>query len=290
MIRGKELEKQAYELAHVQQVLAEIEGNFPHYFNSFIQQPLEPEFEVSIREYEKEQDVYRDYLHLDALEEFQDDPNAFKQHTRKRCPIIRRCLMSHDEAMKAYKRSFQTVTGRQLLDPIRLIANFGKDYVTGFDNKVHEASVTFQDLGLEILNEAAYGCIGVVGYGIQSSLLYGIYPGAFAHRSQNAVWSLYFLSGRKDFGLEDGSEFLMVQANQGTCEQNYFYPAELFGFYSLKVYLLLKSACVDKGVLLNDTYRYVYLSKFCDHVGEVHRNDINVYKWSSEHVESRPWF
>jgi hypothetical protein len=290
MIRGKELEKQAYEPGHVQQVLAEIEGNFPDYFKSFAQQPLDPAFDKHIQEYEKEQEAYREYRDLEALDEFEYDPNAFKSHTRRRCPIIRRCLMSRDEVMKDYRRSFNTVTGRQLLDTVRNIAEFGISYVADFDDEDHENAATYGDLGLKPLNDDKYQCLGVIGYGIQSSLLYGLYPRNFAHRSQDAVWSLYFLSGRKDFGLEDGPEFLMVRPDEGTCEQNFFYPAELFGFYALWAFVLLKSACEDLGITFENRYRYIYLSRFCDHVADTHREDINAFKWSSEYVESQPWF
>jgi hypothetical protein len=290
MIIGKELEEQTYEPGHIQQVLAEIEGNFPGYFKSFAQRPLETIFDEHIQEHEKEQEAYREYLDLEALGEFEYDPNAFKSHTRRRCPIIRRCLMSQDEIMKEYRKSFNMVIGRQLLDTVRNIVEFGISYVADFDDEYHESVTSYGDLGLEPLNEDKCYCPGVIGYGIQSSLLYGVYPRNFAHRSQDAVWSLYFLSGRKDFGLADGSEFLMVHPDQGTCEQNYFYPAELFGFYALKVFVMLKSACEELGIAFEHRYRYVYLSRFCDHVADTHREDINTYKRSSEHVESQPWF
>lgn len=290
MIRGKELEEQAYEPEHIQQVLTEIEANFPGYFETFAQQPLEPVFGEHIQKYEKEQEAYRKYLDLEALEEFEYDPNAFKSHTAKQCLIIRRCLWSQDEVMRDYKESFGRVSGRQLLDTVHNIAKFGVSYVADFDDEAHKSADTYSDLGLEPLNEDQCHCLGVIGYGIQSSLLYGVYPHSFAHRSQDAVWSLYFLSGRKDFGLADGSEFLMVHPDQGTCEQNYFYPAELFGFYALRVFLMLESACADLGITFEDRYRYVHLSRFCDHVADTHREDINTFKWSSEHVESQPWF
>ena len=192
--------------------------------------------------------------------------------------------------MKAYHRSWGRVTGRQLLDAVHNIAKFGLSYMAHFDDEEHEAAATQDDLGLEPLNDGKYGCGGVIGYGIQSSLLYGLHPRNFAHRSQDAVWSLYFLSGRQDFGLADGSEFLMVHSDLGTCEQNYFYPAELFGFYALKAFLMLKSACKKLGITFYDPYRYIYLSRFCDHIADAHRKDITTFKQSSDYVESQPWF
>lgn len=290
MIRGKEIEKQVYEPQHVQQVLAEINNNFPEYFHSFASRPLEALFSKAIQDYEKEQIAYRAYLSMQALYEFDADPNAFKRHTKNKCPIIHRCLQSQDEVMHQYKISFNMSTGRQLLDAVQNIARFGLDYAVGFNDEQHEKADSYSELNLESLNESKYGTVGVIGYGVQSSLLYGLYARYFAHRSQNAVWSLYFLSGRKEFDLLDGSEFLMVEPKLGTCEQNYFYPAELFGFYSLHVFKLLKSACHEKRITFYDRHRYVYLSAFSDHVAGTHREDINCFTRSSEDVESRPWF
>ncbi len=290
MILGNELEAQVYEADHIAEVLEAIRTHFPDYFRKFIEQPLTPRFEKAIHKYEKEQVRYRKYMDLEALSEFEHDPGAFKSETAKHCPIIQNCLNSQEEVMESYKRSFGHTTGRLLLTPVRNIAEFGRDYVLAFIDELHEAATSPSDLGLEPLNDPKYGLNNVIGYGIQSSMLYGQYPREFAHRSQNAVWALYFLSDRKDFGLMDGSEFMMVQAEQGTCEQNYFYPAHLFGFYALQTYLLLKDACREIDVRLQNRYRYIYLSEFCNHVTDVHRADINVFKRSSNYVESQPWF
>ena len=291
MIRGNDFSPDIYEVEHVDKVMAQIERQFPVYWESFAREPIEELFAKAIESWQKERDKYSEYMSPEALEEFDYDPNAFKSYTRKGgCPIIHRCLMSPDEVMKPYRRAFNDTSGRQLLDTVRAISHFGLSYFAQFHGADHEVSQFFGDLGLDTLNTDEYQCTGVIGYGVQSSLLYGLYASQFAHRSQNAVWALYFLSGRKDFGLSDGSEFLMIQPDKGICEQNFFYPAELFGFYSLKVMLMLKAACRDAGVILRDHYRYVYLSCFCDHVAESHRDDINTYRRSSEYVESQPWF
>jgi hypothetical protein len=286
---GKELEKEVYELSHINSVLREMYTTFPKYFEKFKSQSPEPSFSKAIKDYEIEQKSYREYLNLLALEEFEDNPSSFKGHTRTKCPIIRRCLMSNDEVMKQYKISFSETPGRQLLDGVKKIAWFGSDYNASFNDEAHEQIQTFQDLKLDLLNDATYGCPGVIGYGVQSSLLYGQYPHAFAHRSQNAVWALYFITNKKSFGLEDDSEFLMVQTKRNTCEQNYFYPADLFGFYALKLYLLLKDACMELGIKFYDRHRYVYLSVFTDFITDAHRKDIEIYKWSSDYVENH-WF
>lgn len=290
MILGNDLEAQVYEADHINSVSAAIRDHFGGYFTSFSAQPLPPRFDKAIRQYEKEQARYRRYMDLEALAEYEQDPGAFKSETRNHCPIIQHCLNSQDEVMDSYKRAFGETTGRKLLTPVRNIAEFGRDYVLAFKDSQHEAATSPGDLGLDPLNDPQYGLNSVIGYGVQSSMLYGQYPREFAHRSQNAVWALYFLSGRHDFGLVDGSEFMMVHANHGTCEQNYFYPADLFGFYALQSSLLLKDACAGIDLPLPNHYRYLYLSVFCDHVADTHRADINVFKRSSSYVESQPWF
>ena len=285
MLMGEQLSEQVYETAHIASVLDAIQHNFPKYFSKL--QDSKQLFDDAIKVHEKEYPAYQNYLDLEALDEFEADPNAFKRETRANCPIIRRCLMSQDEIMKSYKVSFAGVDGQDLLHTIYNVAVFGQEYSESFDHRKHESSKSYKTLGLTELADETYSCIGVVGYGIQSTLLYSLYPHAFAHRSQNAVWSLFFLSGRQDFGLgEEGSEFLMVRPQYGTCEQNYFYPPELFGYYALQVYRMLKDADPSLKKMFNREYRYTYLDVFFDHVANIHREDINALKWTSEHVEN----
>jgi len=290
MIIGKDLEKEAYSPGHIAGVLMEIEKQFPRYFEAFkAKRPLPEVMTAAINEHVKTRDKYQEYLHLPSLLDYEDDPNAFKKMTRNKCPIIHGCLMSADEAMKQYKISFNSVAGRDLLNTVRNLAEFGMNYVAEFDDAVHEQITSHSPLGLTVLEDNKYYCPGVVGYGIQSALLHGRYGHAFAYRAQDAMWALFFLSSRRDFGLEGGSEFLMVRPNQGNCEQNYTYPPELFAFYALKIYLMLKKACADVGITLYPNHRYVYLHQFMSSVATDHRQDISILKWSSEYVENH-WF
>jgi hypothetical protein len=287
-MQGANIDPILYEEGHIQKVLAELELTFPKYFEKFFMKEARKKFQGEIESYLKEQAAYEEYMDLETLKEFEFDPNAFKGETRSQCPIVRRCLGSQEEYMKSYKRSFNSTTGRTLLDTVTRIAQFGQQYVNTFDHTTHEAATSVEDLQLSTLNEGEYFAFGVIGYGVQSSLLYGLYPYAFAHRSQNAMWALYFMTNHKDFGCQDASEFLQVKVD--TCEQNYFYPADLFGFYSLKLFLLLKEACVAKGLVLLSEYRYIYLSAFSSFVGEIHTDDKDALKRSSTDVESQPWF
>lgn len=285
MLSGVPLSELVYEPEHIQSVLKAIQDSFPKYFSTL--KDSKKLFDEAIKAHEKEFPVYQEYLNLETLDEFEADPNSFKRDTKVNCPIIRRCLMSQDDVMKAYKISFSMADANDLLYTIYNIANFGEQYSAEFDPKKHESIKSYDELALEELSDEEYGCSGVVGYGIQSALLYSLHPHAFAHRSQNAVWSLYFMSGKQDFGLgEDGSEFLMIRPQYGTCEQNFFYPPELFGYYALQLYLMLKKADPSFKKLFKDEYRYIYLDVFLDHVANSHRQDISALKWTSDHAEN----
>ena len=98
-----------------------------------------------------------------------------------------------------------------------------------------QARLKILDLS-DLNDDETYTAYGVIGGGIRSHFLYSLYPHAFPNRSQNAVWSLYFLSGKQDFGLADASEFVMIdiKSENMKTQQNYFYPYDLFAFYALK--------------------------------------------------------
>jgi hypothetical protein len=289
MIRGNDLEEQVHEPEHIHQVLEAIAGTLPHYLNDFARHQPKATLRTAVEHWHNEQEAYRDYLDLEVLDEFEYDAAAFKSHTASACPIIRRCLNSPSEVMVEYQRSFRLTSGRTLLDAVRSISDFARSYASHFDDRLHEAAAEPADLGLEPLNEGELGVGGVIGYGVQSCMLHGVYPREFALRTQDAVWALYFLSERQDFGLADGSEFLMVYPDRGFCEQNYFYPAQLFGFYALKVFLVLREFCGAKYGKFDDRYRYIYLNAFLGHVAEMHRTDINALRQTSEYVENQPW-
>ena len=62
--------------------------------------------------------------------------------------------------MKDYKISFGMTTGRQLLDTVRRIAEFGESYARSFDGARHESAATYADLRLGALDDPAYGSRG----------------------------------------------------------------------------------------------------------------------------------
>lgn len=278
-----------YESKHIQEVLVEIEKNFPRYFTSFWKPPKQRmrAIQATIEEFLKKQPKYVEFLDIESLEEYEYDPGAFKTGMKTELPIIQGALFSQDETMKQYKISFYAAKGVDLLKTTRKIVDFAANYMTEFDDELHELSETVADLERSDLQGQEYFCSGVIGEGIKSHFLYSLYPNAFPNRGQNGIWSLYFLTLGKDFGFWDGSEFLMIDATnqKGIVQQNYLFPYDLFCVYALKIYLMLKQKAQEQDYAFADSYRYIYLDHFFDHIAEMHRDDITMYKTSSEDSE-----
>lgn len=273
------LGERGYEREHIDAVLSAIRKHFPAYFLTFAPTARKA-FQTAMAEWKKEQPGYENFLDPFSLEEFEDDPGSFKAWIKSRCPIIRRSLNSTASDMKKYKMAFKLAASSDLLRVSKNIAAFGRKYMLSFNDRTHEATADLKDLGMGDLLREDYIVYGVIGGGIKSHLLYSLYPNAFPNRSRSAVWALYFLSGKSDFGFKDGSEFLMIDLdkdNQST-QQNYHYPYDLFAYYALEVYKILKAECAAKGVKLDHMHRYVYLDTFLNHVAGQHESEIKLLK------------
>lgn len=290
MIRNEKQDERIFDPDHIREILSVITSTFLRYFADFNDGQLGLKFTAAIANFDKEQEYYLRYFDDDTLDDYEEDANAFKKYTRNFShTIIHNCLMAQDEIMDDYKAAFNRVSGRDLLNTVRNIAKFGAEYNRIFDGESHEKIEDYNQLELKPLDFEDNTLAGVVGYGIQSNFLYMLYPHAFAYRAQDAVWSLFFLTDKKHFDFEGGSEFVIYYPRYGTGEQNFLYPPELFGFYALKIYLMLKDACEKSGFKFNPAYRYVYLDTFLRHVAGLNRSDINYLKKNSENVEAN-WF
>lgn len=307
---NREIGERAYEPAHIAKVLHSIAENFPLYFDAFAEneadKPLinNPLFKVSpskksknnkgnldgkfrnaIAEFEKEQPLYRNFFDLETLLEYQDDPNTFKKDFSKRIPILNRCMNSRAKEMQRYQVEYRKKTGKELLTVTHNIILFGNEFAKSFDGEKHEAATDISDLGLTKLLQEEYISYQVIGGGIKSHFLYSLYPGVFANRSQEAIWALWYLTAKNDFGFNDGSEFLMVDLEKNTTQQNYHYPYDLFSYYALKIYLMLRSACREEGVQFLPQYRYIYLDVFLSHISRSKQTEIIDLKKSSSDEE-----
>jgi sulfur relay (sulfurtransferase) DsrF/TusC family protein len=282
-----ELGPRAYEPEHIQVVLSEIGRTFPKYFQRFCPsiKTASKAFTAAISAWKKDAPAYEEFLALDSLEEYEADPGSFRTALKKECPIIRHCMNSSAKEMEKYKKDFNRSTGKDLLYTTINIVQFGMSHAADFNGKKHEKVDDVEELGLSALLEDDYIAYGVIGGGIKSLFLHSRYPHAFPNRSQQAIWALYFLTNKKDFGFSDDSEFLMIDTNEdhSVTQQNYRYPYDLFAYYALCIYKMLKEALAKKGLELEDEWRYVYLDAFLNHIAETHEADISVLKGTGEH-------
>lgn len=273
-----------YELGHITEVLSDMQKNLPHYFDSFTvgQKSLRERLAAAIADFEAEQPHYQGLFDPEMLEEYAYDPNAFKGDFRRKCPIVRRCLMSPAKVMDNYRAAFNMTDGARMLEVTTNIVKFAHNFIKAFDDRQHELAQSPSDLRVEELDGEPFTAYGVIGGGIRSHFLHQLYPHAFPNRSQNAIWAYYFLTDRKDYGLDDGSEFLMIEPEGA--QQNYFYSYHLFSYYALQLYLVLRNTCAGVGVHLARAYRYVYLDAFLNHIADTHRADINYLKPQHEQI------
>jgi hypothetical protein len=282
-----ELGRRGYESAHVSAVAAAVRTGFPKYFGTFFSSPTEVKlkFLSAIKGWEQDYEAYQKFLDIEFLEEFDVNPAAFKNAMKTKCPIIRHCLNSSMQEMKKYKIEFNTAMGQDLLTVVTNIARFGEQYMETFDDAAHERAATVDALGLSPLVGEGYTAYGVIGGGIKSRFLYALYPEAFADRNQEGIWALYFLTDAHHFGFHDGSEFIMARMDhdKNTIQQNYHYPYDLFAWYALLIYTLLREACAEKKVPLDPQYRYIYVLTFLNHVAEQHHDDIRLLKGTNEY-------
>lgn len=276
-----ELGDRAYESSHVEKVLETLGKGFQPYWTQFAPNAGE-QFRDALKHWEDANPDYVELLDEEFLNEYEDDAKAFKNALRSKCPIIRRSLNSPQEEMKRYKKAFNLANGRDLLTKTMNIASFGQQYMASFQDVTHEAASNVQELGFTDLLDEDYGVQGAIGGGIRSQFLFALYPNAFPYRSRSAMWALYFLSGKDAFGFEDGSEFLMIDTERSSTQQNYFYPYDLFAFYSLNVYRMLKDACAVAKLPLRPERRYVYLDAFFNHVHDKHQAEVRLLKGDPE--------
>jgi hypothetical protein len=281
LIRGQDLPtERLYEPVHIAEVLADMKASFPKSFEQFAPDKLHlaKRMKEGIEKYDNERQRYIDLLNREALEEYEYDPGAFKGTLRRDCPLIRRCLNSPEKVMVNYQMHFNRTHGEVMLKVCINLAKFAEQFMSGFGAEQQLHANHPGDLGISELDTDPYSAYGVIGGGIRSHFLYNLHPIAFPNRSQNAVWVFYFLTHQKDYGYEDGSEFLMINPNGVGTQQNYFYPYDLFTFYASKVFLLLEAHCQEYDYFLDSQYRYVYLNTFLDAIADSRGQDINALK------------
>lgn len=239
----------------------------------------------SIDNFEKERQVYQDILNLEALDEYKHDVNSFKNTVLKnQIPIIRKTLQNKmAKELDKFRIAFNNAQPGHLFEVTSNIISLANEWRNEwYDAKEFEQIDNVDDLNYFQLDEDGYIAYGVIGGGIKSNFIFKLFPEMFPSRSREAVWALYYLSSKKRFGCKEDSQFLMINANEGTTQQNYFYPYGLFSFYALRIFNKLKQLYAVNGISLPIEYRFVAVDDFLSFVARNHQDEINVLKQNSE--------
>lgn len=299
-----------YEDAHIEQVMSTIKTNFPTFFEQFLRtresnmpkeyiDVLRDRFMVddsgkqlvfdekiafaelmhmAVNEFNSDRLSYQDLFNEDALEEYEDDPQLFKSKAlANETPIIRKTLQNRlAKELDKFRAAFNKASAHVLLQVVERVANFAKNYIANIYDKANfDEKTQYKDFQFAVLDSEDYTVHGVIGGGIRSIFLYKNYPAVFPYRGRMNLWALWFLVGQKTFGCKMDSEFLMIDRSKNVTQQNYFYPYELFSFYALQIFLLIKKEAMRLGVALNYEYRFVYVDAFLNFIANQNIGKIN---------------
>lgn len=312
------IEEICYDQDHIDKVWAEIKQVIPTYFQRYIEtengntvqnseaQKLAEKFgstakpkskkkdtkiilerllKETIDDFEKERQTYQDILNLESLEEYKHDVNSFKNTILKnQIPIIRKTLQNKQaKELDKFRIAFNNAQPGHLFEVtsniIKLANEWKKDWYNG---KEFEKIDSIEDLDYYAFDEESYTAFGVIGGGIKSHFIFKLFPEMFPSRSREAVWALYYLSNKKKFGCKEDSQFLMINAKEGTTQQNYFYPYGIFAFYALRIFNKLKELYALQGISLPVEYRFVVVDGFLSFVSRSHQTEIDILKQNSQ--------
>jgi hypothetical protein len=307
-------EEVCYTTEHIQSVLSEIKINFPNYFKTLIesdngntldsetvkklaekfgnvskpkkatvnvQKTLQLIVDESIANFKRDRKKYLDILNKDAISEFEDDPAHFKNTIlRNQCPIIHHTLQNRlAKELDRYRVEFKIADPGDLLRVVKNITEFARNYYENYyDSKKFEKIDSPTDLNFSELQEEDYIVYGVIGGGIKSHFLYKLYPDIFPNRSREAIWALWYLTSKKTFDCVEDSEFLMINTKLNITQQNYFYPYDLFGFYALEIYKMLKTEALKNAVKIKSEFRFILVDAFLSYISKSHIDEIDFLK------------
>jgi hypothetical protein len=295
---------------HIKLVTSEINLTFPKYFASMIEdvsrdggmEQLAQKFRVKkaksdapaclrealrsvLKGYEEEKAKYQEVFNDESMQEYREDPDAFKGHLAKKCPVIRRSLGSQRSEMREWQQKFKYTPAVELTDTFVNLQDFAQEYIDATDPKEYRRFDRCAEFKLgKLQDDEDFYVLGVIGMGIKSAVLYHQDPRLFARRGRMDLYGLYFLSNEKDFGLPSGtSEFLMIndlreasETHNLKMDQNYWYPYDLFSLYALRLYRLLSDSCKALGIQLDNNHLYVYVVVFLEHVCRINHDAIEV--------------
>lgn len=318
MYYPNDIEEICYDQDHIEKVWKEIEQTIPEYFKKYTEtesgisveeseleklaakfgsiskpksKPKDPKkilerlLREAIEDFEKERKPYQEILNLESLAEYKFDVNSFKNTILKnQIPIIRKTLQNKQaKELDKFRAAFNAAQPGHLFEITSNIVELANEWRNKrFDGKIFENIDSCDELDFHLFDEEKYTAYGVIGGGIKSQFIYKLFPEMFPSRSREAVWALYYLTNRKKFGCKEDSQFLMINANEGTTQQNYFYPYGIFSFYALRIFNNLKMHYAINGISLPSEYRFVPVDDFLSFVSRSHQKEIDVLKQNSQ--------
>lgn len=318
MYYPNDIEEICYEQDHIEQVWDEMKQSITIYFQQYIdtegghsiydseaeklaekfgstskpknkvkdgKKILERLLKETIADFEKERQPYLDILDLESLEEYKHDVNSFKNTVLKnQIPIIRKTLQNKlAKELDKFRVAFNNAQPGHLFEVTSNIVKLANEWRNDwYDAREFEKIDACDDLGYYDLDAEGYTAYGVIGGGIKSHFIFKLFPEMYPSRSREAVWGLYYLSNKKKFGCKEDSQFLMINADEGTTQQNYFYPYGIFAFYALRIFNTLKELYAKNSISLPIEYRFVAVDGFLSFVSRSHQNEINVLKQNSQ--------
>ena len=303
-----------YEEDHIDRVTAELKSNFKDYFQSFIESSaglttdekaiseLSKKFgterpskkvinikerllqiiDDSIKSFEKDRPFYKDNFKLEAFDEYADDHAYFKNTILKNeCPKIRKALNSKEKELGTYRANFSRSNPAKLFTVTENLVKFACEYEQNhYDANGFKTINSLADLDFDKLMQKKddYYAEKVIGDGTRSHFLYKLKPHIFPNCSESAIWALWYLTDKKPFGCAEDSEFLMIDTPKSTCQQNYFYPYDLFTLYALELSRMLEKEAINNDIDFREDYRFVILDDFLTYIEKSHKGEISTMK------------
>ena len=314
MIRSTNQEMNEYDLVreahHIAKVWAAVERALPKYWDQFVKDGRQETpaarlaarfggdasekeaaviarvFEKATESYKKEAAKYRIFFDPDAIDEFCDDPNAFKDGLSRDVPVIANTLRQRHAELKKWQMHFRSARPNDLLGVFSSVLDFRAEWSKSHSTAQYDKYDSPDDFGLNPLDvDESMNMVNVVGMGIKSIMLFHLDPERLPPRGRYGLYGLYFLSGRDHFGLpSESSEFLMINdvhpASDGSLvmDQNYWYPYDVFSLYALRVYRWIEAQAKTAGVTIDRRIRYVYVERFFSAVCDQHAADLKTMR------------
>ncbi len=281
---------------HVEQVWAAIESALPKYWQAFIDREaakhpatklanhfggrqgktsstgllVTQAFATAVQQYEKAAEKYRTFFDPEAMEEFANDPNTFKNHLAREVPVIAGTLNQRRSELQKWQRDFRMARGKDLLGVFSNVLDFRADWAKAQPEATYAAHDDPVSFGLDPLDDdETMALTSVIGMGIKSIVLYHLDARVFPQRGRMDLYGLYFLSDMNDFGLPShSSEFIMINdrepASNGSfiMEHNFWYPYGLFSLYVSRIFRWMDKKVRAEGGALDTHVRHVFVTHF----------------------------